>query len=252
MPKRSRALVALTSALGLLLVGGCGGAENEVVDSSVPRATTTTFDPAGGEVVASWSMTDTEGTEMIDSSGNGHDGIVGDLVERTGESFRFPPVTQDVADVARIVVVPPTTDFISDDEPLMISFRIRTDSEGEHNIVQKGQSQAKGGFWKIEVNANGESPGIAHCTFKGAISTSAVSAEARIDDGKWHSVACRRTRLGLSIDVDGSVHSESALTGAMTNSAPLSIAGKSRCAPENGVECDYFVGELADLRIAIG
>jgi hypothetical protein len=252
MSRRSKSFVALICAFGLALTSGCGGSESEVVDSSVPRATTTTFDPAVGDVVAWWPMTDTGGTEMADSSGNGHTGVVGDRVERTGESFRFPPVTQGVADVARIVVVPPAPDFISDDESLTISFRIRTTSQGEHNIVQKGQSQAKGGFWKVEVNANGDTPGIAHCTFKGAISASAVSAEARIDDGKWHSVACRRTRLGLAIDVDGAVHSKSALTGAMTNTAPLSIAGKSRCAPENGVECDYFVGELADLRIATG
>jgi hypothetical protein len=236
----------------LVLAAGCGGPNDGVVDSSGLQGPTTTIDPNAGEVAGFWPMHDTTGEEMVDASGNGHVGVAGALIERTGESYRFPEIVPNVADVSRIAVVKSSPEFDSGDRPLTVSFRIRMTSEGEHNVVQKGQSQAPGGFWKIEVNANGQTPGIAHCTFKGVISTSAVSAEQRIDDGKWHTVACRRTRLGLSIDVDGEVRVESALTGAMSNTSALSIAGKAKCNPAEGVECDYFVGELSDLKIVIG
>jgi hypothetical protein len=104
----------------------------------------------------------------------------------------------------------------------------------------------------MEINANGRTPGIPHCTFKGTILAGVVSSDVRVDDGRWHTISCRRTRTAVEIDVDGTKHRESSVTGPMSNTYPIAIAGKAECNPAREIECDYFTGELADLRIVVG
>ncbi len=238
---RGRTLIVAT--LLVAVATGCGG-------DDTPDEITTTAPPTTSveqrQLLGHWPMGDTDPGEIRDASGRGHDGTRGPAVGATGESFRFPEITT-IPDTDRLATIPDSPDFAVGGSEFVVSVRVRTTSAGEHNLVQHGQNTVSQ-FWKIEVNANGDRPGVAHCTFVGEFESVGVSVDLRIDDGDWHTVTCRHTSTATTIDVDGVWASKDKVTGPIDNDQPISIGGKPECDGVD-VECDYFVGELADLRI---
>ncbi len=241
-----------------VLAAGCGGGTDAPSTSgngsptSDSHVTVTTSDGGSDRIVALWPMDDKSASEMRDVSGNGHVGVVGASVERTSDHYAFSKAIDSVVDSSRLVTVADSPDFDIARSDFSISVRIRTSSTGEHNIIQKGQSQVAGGFWKVEVNANGGTPGIPHCEFKGSRSAIGVASKVRIDDGEWHLLSCEWTPDGVQIVVDGTTKEKEGETGPIANSAEIFIGGKAECNPSNDVECDYFEGDLADVRIEVG
>lgn len=233
----------------LLLVGvgatGCGG--DEAPSPTTIAATTTTL-PYAVTLVGEWALVDAAAGVAPDGSGVGLDGVVGSRLAVVDGALRFPEVVAQ-PDPERLVTVPDAPGFDVADGEYVVALRLRTTSPGEHNLVQHGQSDA-GTFWKVELNANGDRPGIPHCTFVGTLGPVAVSADRRIDDGEWHDVACRHRPTALTIEVDGETWVEEVVSGPIANDRTLTVGGKPACDGVD-VECDYYVGDLADLRIEV-
>lgn len=184
---------------------------------------------------------------MSDASGNGLSGAVGRDVKVLAGSYRFAAVAPDAPPVR-----PDHTAVVSHDDRLnprgatyTVDLRIRTRAKGG-NVVQKGQSQTAGGFWKVELN-----DGEPTCVFRGPDGTSAVRARGRaIADGAWHTLRCRRSSAAVELWVDGvSVGRNTNWTGRIANDHPLSIGGKQRC-NQVKVGCDYFGGDLDYVRLS--
>jgi hypothetical protein len=77
-----------------------------------------------------------------------------------------------------------------------------------------------------------------------------VSSKRRIDDGAWHDIACRHRVAGVTIVVDGEEKTKEKVSGPITNDRTVTVGGKPSCDGVD-VECDYYVGDLADLRIEV-
>ena len=112
------------------------------------------------------------------------------------------------------------------------------------NIVQKGQAGSSGGYFKIE-NPNGNLT----CVFRGTNSSGSfvrkeVVSPTVLSDGAWHVARCARTSTGLTLTIDGKVvDTASGSSGNITNTRPISIAGKINC-DQVTTTCDYFTGDI--------
>lgn len=239
MQRRSLSAALVSAAAVAVLLG-----------AAVPASAATT--------IADWEMNEgTTATTMLDSSGNGINGSIGDDVVTgytfngaTGYHWTYVKPNQPPANPARLVTVAdgrlnPGSSVYS------VTVRFRT-KVSFGNIIQKGQSGTAGGYWKWQI-PNGQLT----CLFRGVINGSFVSkavnsGTTKLNDGVWHTVTCTRTATGVTMTIDGgTTRKASGWTGPISNTKPLVIGGKLNC-DQQTVTCDYFVGDIDYVRISTG
>jgi hypothetical protein len=204
--------------------------------------------------VAVWQMSEAAGsTTMVDSSGNGLNGVIGANVQEGtalpggGIGYRFPykrPNTPP-ADPQHLVTVPHNNRLNPGSGDFAVEFRMRT-THSFGNVIQKGQAGSKGGYFKFQ-----QPSGKISCLFRGSLGSSTASAGStvRVNDGNWHTVRCERTPSSVTMYIDGQRTGRNTNpTGTITNTRPLTIAGKGNC-DQVEITCDYFSGDLDYVRI---
>jgi hypothetical protein len=159
-----------------------------------------------------------------------------------------PPVEPE-----RLDTVPDSPILDAGDEDFAVSVRYRT-TKPYGNLIQKGQNQSIGGYFKIEL-PNGRPS----CLFIG-VDANGVRTPAgvntpvgfEINDGLFHVVRCQRLQGYVSVWIDGvEVNRVVKASNHIDNDKNLSIAGKSVC-DQVEVTCDYFVGDIDWIRIEKG
>jgi hypothetical protein len=222
-----------------------------VVAASVVLATATSAQAAATNRVAVWEMNETTGARvMLDSSGHGLNGSIGTEV-LTGQAvdgataYRFERLKPNTppAHPQHLVTVPDNNALDPGTRDYAVTVRIRTTAKFG-NIIQKGQSGAAGGYFKFQ-NPNG----VVQCLFRGSAGSIAVGSGRPINDGTWHTIRCERTSSGVTMTVDGVLASRrNGPTGNISNTWPLSIAGKVNC-DQIDVTCDYYAGLIDRIQI---
>jgi hypothetical protein len=217
-----------------------------IIASAATTASAAPWSQAGG-----WSFNEgPNASTASDNSGNGLDAAVGDDV-RTGMIFNNRTYYNFPADGAwggpnheRLVLVPDTPELDPGVGIYRVAIAIRTRAAGV-NILQKGQSNTYGGFWKIETHN-----GLATCLFRGSNDeSSGVGSGQRVDDGKWHRIVCTRFPDRVVMRVDGEVtDTRYHASGSVSNSKYLAIGGKPECG--GSVGCDYYIGDIDYVRIS--
>jgi hypothetical protein len=191
--------------------------------------------------VAIWNMNESGGARtMHDSSGNGLNGWIGSEVGTGGAAFRFARLEPDTPPTHpnHLVEVPNSGLLNPGNGDFAVTMRLRTIYEFG-NIIQKGQATVAGGSWKLQI-PNGH----VQCWFRGSAGQVLVTAQKKINDGRWHVIRCERTDDGVSLAIDGrTVAGKYGPTGRIANNWPLSIGGKTEC-DQRSVGCDYFAGDL--------
>lgn len=230
------AAVALASTLGM----------------SYPAAAT----PAPADaVVAQWDMNEPPGaTVMTDSGTAGLDGHIGSEVI-TGITFdgatgyRFPRLQPNTppAHPEHLVSVADNP-FLDPGDASFYAVEIRYRTTNKFgNLIQKGQSGARGGQFKIQLPK-----GRPSCYFKGPLGRVGTGAPSPINDGAWHVLRCEHTATSTTFYVDGvRVGRKNGMTGTIDNKVALTIAGKPNC-DQIEITCDYFGGDIDYVRIEKG
>lgn len=205
--------------------------------------------------VGLWNFDEPYGTSVArDDSGNGLDGTVGTEVETgvvfdgaTAYRFAYLQPNTPPAHPEHIVTIPDAPQLDPGTSDYAVTVRFRT-TRKFGNILQKGQSGAIGGMWKFQAPK-----GIVHCLFRGSNDERATAGSGvALNDGQWHTVRCDRTATRVTMTVDGVVTGiKNGSTGNISNSKPLTIAGKPNC-DQITISCDYFVGDIDYVRIEKG
>ena len=221
------------------------------VTAMVALAVLATAAPAGAattKTLALWNMNEKSGASvLVDSGANGINGSIGSHIVLNGAVQTFPYVqggVGGVVDPAHIDLVnsaslnPGARDFA-------VTVRLKfTVPVGD--VLQKGQSGAVGGLFKIELDSGG---GKVDCSFVSPTGSAQVWSTTTINDGLWHVVTCTRTATQVTVTVDGVVVGKIAhASGSISNTWPLSIGGKSKC-NQTTVFCDYFAGQIDYVKI---
>ena len=222
--------------------------------ATVVLGTATTADAAATGPVAIWQLNEPAGaTTMIDSSGHGLHGSIGNEVVTglsisgaTGYRFsRLPPDTPP-PHPQHVIKVPDNAALDPGSRDYAVTVRLRT-THKFGNIVQKGQATVAGGNFKLQIPS-----GKLQCMFRGSADTILVSSPRALNDGNWHTVRCTRSKNDVTLVVDGAtVARRSGWTGPIANTWPLSIGGKTGC-DQVAVGCDYYAGDLDLVEIHAG
>ena len=228
------------------------GATTLALGAALCAAIAVPAEAAATKTAGYWPMDEpADSSTLVDASGNGLDGTIGlDVVHgadsggQLAHTFPFvlpdsPPMHPEhldrVADSDRID--PGTRDYA-------VTIRARwTVDTG--NILQKGQTGTKGGFWKLE-NPGGKPT----CLFRdGTNRTRTAVAKRPMNDGAWHVIRCERNRSGTYLWIDGAAqYQATGTTGSIANTWGLTIGGKGSC-DQITVGCDYWVGDIDYVRI---
>ena len=211
-------------------------------------------DAAATTTIGLWNMSESASSNvLVDSSGNGLNGIIGTAVVHpatysgaTGHRFPYVKPNLPPANPQRIDQVPDSATLRPGTSDYAVTVRYRT-TENFGNILQKGQSGGTKGYWKFQ-----QPKGIVSCLFRGASGSKSVNSGTPLNDGAWHTVRCERTATKVVMTIDGTkTRTATGATGAITNTAVLTIGGKLSC-DQIEVTCDYFVGDIDYVRIEKG
>jgi chitodextrinase len=213
-------------------------------------------------LLADWEMNEAPGSQvMTDNSGNNITGVIGSAVQvgtfldgatgyawDNGSPTAPPPKPERLVQVNDSRLNPGNRDFA-------ITVRFRT-TRSYGNMIQKGQSQTPGGYFKWEIPS-----GILMCLFRSRSLNGTLLGEKSVkspasmplNDGVWHTVRCEKTvdRVTMTIDGTTTVQSNRGTIGSISNTVPLTIAGKGNC-DQVEITCDYFSGNIDYIRIETG
>ncbi len=200
--------------------------------------------PIGTAVAAGkgavWQMDESSGaTVMRDSSGNGNHGKIPSGVSPGGGVFTFKGTSR--------VQVPHDTTLNPGSADFSFSARVkRTGGNEDPNIIQKGQTDAPGGYYKIDYYN-----GRVNCKLVGSSGYKTLVVSANISDGQFHTIRCTKTATKVRLDVDpGTTIAKSSAVGvtigSIANIKPLTIGGKINC-----TSCDFFTGQMQWARVDI-
>jgi hypothetical protein len=218
-------------------------------------------DAEATQTVAMYEMNEPAGaTTLIDTSGNGLNGASGPNNVKgvvfdgaTAHRYNDRSPTQPPAEPERLDTVPHNALLNPESADFAVTVRYRT-SKPFGNLIQKGQNNTAGGYFKIELPF-----GRPTCLF---IGTDANGTElpagieapigSEINDNQWHVLRCERLTNRVTMYIDGvEVGRTVKPSGRISNTRNLSIAGKSNC-DQITTTCDYFVGDIDWVRLERG
>jgi hypothetical protein len=190
---------------------------------------------------AHWRFDELTGTTAEDSAGD-HDGTSTDvatgLPRHVGTAYGFNGASS-------VVRVPSTDDLNPGTANFSFGAAVNfatVPPASTWDVVRKGLSGTKGGYYKLELFDGGTKNGArARCYFRGANGNSKSAGGGRqLDDGRWHTVTCSRTGGKVTITVDGRTSSNSFSLGKLANTAEITIGAK----PTGG---DAYLGLLDEV-----
>ncbi len=192
-----------------------------------------------------WQMNEPEGaTVMTDSSGKGNNGAIPPEVF-TGVEVAPGEVGYEFTGAAPVQVPhhsslnPGSANF---------SFEVsvqRTGGYADPNLIQKGQTDAPGGYYKIDYYQ-----GRINCKLKGSAATKTLVYAHDISDGRLHTIRCVKLANEIQLWVNGGTYPKRKATvtiGSIANLKRLTIGGKINCTGVSG--CDWFTGRMNHARV---
>jgi hypothetical protein len=206
---------------------------------------------AASSTAAVWLMSETSGTTMKDSSGNGNDGVTHNVKMTGANGYKFDPASRSKVVVASSSTLNPGTSTFSYGVKMQSSHVPASGTD--YDVVRKGIASTAGGEYKLEiVRVNGQ--GRAFCLVKDSRGVGAsVRGTTNVTDGQVHTLTCTKTASGLTLKVDALTPRTKTVAGGLgsiSNSRALVIGAKTPTV--TGAAGDWYHGALLQGRITVG
>jgi hypothetical protein len=200
---------------------------------------------------AVWLMTETSGTTMTDSSGNGNDGVTSNVKMTGANGYLFDPASRSKVVVASSPTLNPGAATLSYTVKLQSSHVPASGTD--YDVLRKGIASTTGGEYKLEiVRANGQ--GRAFCLVKDSRGVGAsVRGTTNVTDGHVHTITCTKTASGITLKVDALTPRTTKVSsglGSISNTRALVIGAKTPTV--TGSAGDWYNGALLQARITVG
>jgi len=198
-------------------------------------------------VVAQWNMDNTFGTTMEDTSGNGNNGTLFNVVT-SDSGYIFDGSSSKV-------LVPSSSSLIPGTKNITWTVQIQSDRPppvgGDYDLVRKGTSVKTGGEYKSEIVYN-RGIGKAFCAVHDALGNKAsIRGTTNVTDGQLHTITCIKTPTGITLQVDALAPRTRAgnLVGPISTTKPLMIGVKA--STSTGSDGDWYYGTIRSATVSI-
>jgi hypothetical protein len=201
--------------------------------------------------VAVWLMTETSGTTMTDSSGNGNNGVTSHVRMTGANGYVFDPSSRSKVVVASSPSLNPGTSTFSYTVTMQSSHVPAAGTD--YDVLRKGIASTTGGEYKLEI-VRANSQGRAFCLVKDARGVGvSVRGTTNVTDGRAHTITCTKTATGLTLKVDALTPRTAKVSsglGSISNTKALVVGAKSPTV--TGSAGDWYNGTLLQARISVG
>lgn len=190
-----------------------------------------------------WHLDETSGTTAFDSSGNGNDGTVFNVV-MNGSGYVFNGISSRIVMPDSASLNPGTAAF---SYSVTIQSSVPPGPGLDYDLLRKGLVTTAGGEYKLEIlEANGKARAL--CVIKDAAKKALqIRGTTNLTDGKVHTITCSRSSSGLTVTVDNlPPKTKAGTTGSISNTAPFSLGAKA----EGGADADWFDGVLLEASVS--
>ena len=203
--------------------------------------------PLIGTIAAQWAMTETSGTTMFDSSGNGNNGAMTN-VTLTGGGYIFDGTSSKV-----VVPNSPSLALGTNDFSFTVQFQTsRVPTQGtDYDLIRKGVGAGSGGEFKLEIVYD-RGVGKPKCVVSDSLGFSASERGNRnVADGQVHTVTCTKsgTKLTQQVDSFAPTFATGNVSGPITTIKPLTIGIKAPTA--KGISADWYPGTILSATVSI-
>jgi hypothetical protein len=203
--------------------------------------------PTIGTIAAQWAMTETSGTTMFDSSGNGNNGAITN-VTLTGAGYVFDGTSSKV-----VVPDSPSLAIGANDFSYTVQFQTsRVPPLGtDYDLIRKGVGSTSGGEFKLEIVYD-RGVGKPKCVVSDSLGFSASERGNRnVADGQVHTVTCTKsgTKVTQQIDSFPPTFATANLSGPITTTKPLTLGVKAPTA--KGITADWYSGTMLSAIVSI-
>ncbi len=196
---------------------------------------------------SSWSMEETSGTTMLDSTGTNNGTLHGVSLGQPGRPGSTGLHAYGFDGTTSFVLVPNNASLNPGAQDFSFTAWLKlTGTPGignfDFDIIRKG------GGWKLEAYPHN---GVvtAQCVYSGSAKVNIHAPQINgigLDDHAWHVVTCARNAFGETLTVDGSVVATSQVqVGTISNTDDVYLG-----AQQAGV--DYYFGLMDDVSFTIG
>ena len=196
---------------------------------------------------AVWSMNETSGTVMNDSSGHGNNGTLRNITLGVpgfaGTGYGFNGTSSRVIVKNAASLNPGAADVT-----VTVHVATTTRPADDYDLIRKGLQSTSGGDFKIEiVNVSGVAK--ARCYFRGSKGSYQKTVSVpNLLNGAYHTIICQKTATTVVMTVDGTVYRHTGAIGSISNTSDLIIGAKSAATTSD----DWFKGSLDEVSITTG
>jgi len=197
---------------------------------------------ANAAVIATWPLA----TDANDTSGNGHNGAVQNVVFDGSDAAFNGSNTR--------ITVPYSTALSPGAADVTTSLEINTTHQpGTGNFdFDLIRAEPTGKMYKVELFPHGAIKAQAQCIFHGSQANTNVHAGPSLNDGKWHTIVCHKTANQVTLTVDGvQVGTANVTVGSITFKANAVFALGYKPVP-GGTDGDFYNGLMRNVSVAIG
>jgi hypothetical protein len=196
---------------------------------------------------AVWSMNETSGSVMSDSSGHANNGTLKNIKLGVpgfaGTGYGFNGTSSRVIVKNSASLNPGAADI-----SITVHMATTTLPADDYDLIRKGLQSTSGGDFKIEiVNVSGVAK--ARCYFRGSSSSYQKTVSVpNLLNGAYHTITCQKTATTVVMTVDGTVYRRTTTIGSISNTSDLIIGARSAASTSD----DWFKGSLDEVTITTG
>jgi hypothetical protein len=196
---------------------------------------------AQAAVVASWPLS----SDAHDSTGHGHDGSATNVVFDGSALFNGS---------SSRITVPYSGALSPGSADVTATVQVNTTHRpgtGDHDFDLLRASPT-GKMYKIELFPHGGVKAQAQCIFVGSANRITVHGGPSLDDGRWHTIVCKKTASRVTLTVDGSSAGSAGITiGSISLKKGAVFALGYKPVP-GGSDGDFYNGRLRSASVSIG
>jgi len=196
---------------------------------------------AQAAVVASWPLS----SDAHDSTGHGHDGLPRNVVFDGSALFNGSSSRIDVPFSSALS--PGSANVIA---TVQVNTTHRPGTGDQDFDLMRASPTGK--MYKIELFPHGGVEAQAQCIFVGSSNRTTVHGGPSLDDGRWHTIVCRKTSNRVTLTVDGSSVGSAGITIGSIGLKKGAVFALGYKPVPGGSDGDFYNGRLRSASVSIG